>query len=244
MEMITQRTSGINASTLKIIAIIGMTFDHIGNVFVDQLPLLGECLLFIPGGLTFPIMAFLLTEGYRHTSNYKKYALRLLIFAIISFVPFVWALFPMLNVLFTLMLGLIVIYLYDHMKNRVGFWFAFVGITLFTTFCDWPWVGVPMVLCYHVIKNPVKRLVVPVALTWIVMTVSSISNLLTDPAMQFVDALPSLLYAYIGCTATIFLLLRYNGEKGKMPKYFFYAYYPAHLLVLGLIWHLMYGMWS
>lgn len=244
MEMITQRTSGINASALKIIAIIGMTFNHIGNAFVEQLPPLGECLLFLPGGLTFPIMAFLLTEGYRHTSNFKKYAQRLLLFAIISFVPFAWALFPIFNVLFTLLLGLIVIYLYDNMKNRPVFWFIFVAISLLTIFCDWALVGVPMVLCYHVITHPVKRVFVPVVLTWIMMTVASYIEVLTDPATQFIDVLPSLLYAWIGCTVTIFLLLRYNGEKGGMPKYFFYIFYPGHLLIIAVVYALTFGMWS
>ena len=244
MEMITQRTPGINASVLKIIAIVGMTLNHIGNAFIDQLPPLPECLLFLPGGLTFPIMAFLLTEGYRHTSDLKKYALRLLLFATISFFPFVWALFPMLNVLFTLLLGLVVIYLYDNMENRVGFWFAFVGITLFTTFCDWPWIGVPMVLCYHVITHPVKRVVVPVVMTWVLMTTLSVIELISVPEKQFIDILPALLYTWIGCTATIFLLLRYHGEKGSMPKYFFYIFYPGHLLVIGLVFALMFGAWS
>ena len=241
MEMITQRTPGLNASVLKVIAIVGMTFNHIGNAFLEQLPPLPECLLFLPGGLTFPIMAYLLTEGYRLTSDVKKYALRLLTFALISFVPFVWALFPMFNVLFTLLLGLIVIYLYDNMKNRVGFWLAFAGITLLTTFCDWPWIGVPMVLCYHVIKQPVKRVFVPVAMTWVLMTAMSFIELFSVPEKQFIDILPALLYTWIGCTATIFLLLRYNGEKGSMPKYFFYIYYPGHLLVIALIYMLLVG---
>jgi len=244
MELTEQKSMGLNASTLKIIAIIGMTMDHIGSAFWGQLPILWRCILFLPGGLTFPIMAFLLTEGYRHTRDVKKYALRLLIFAAISLLPFGWALNPTLNVIVTLLLGLITIYLYDNMKNRVGFWFAFIGITLFTTICDWPWVGIPMILCYHVISRPKKRVIIPVVFAWVLMGGMVIIEMLLNPQFVFISALPNLLYAFVGCTATIFLLLRYNGKKGSSPKYLFYVYYPAHLLLLGLIRGFVFGIWS
>ena len=218
-----------------------MTLDHIGIVFFDQLPLIGRCILFTPGGLTFPIMAFLLTEGYRHTSDFKKYALRLLIFAVIALVPFIWAIGPALDILFTLLLGLITIYLYDNMNNRVVFWFVFAGITFASSFCDWSFVGVPMVLCYHAISHPTKRLVVPVALSWIMMAVLTLTESMQDPAYMFSLGIPMLLFNYVGCTATIFLLRHYNGERGKGFKYFFYIYYPAHLLVLGILYSLLFG---
>ena len=243
MEVSTQKTGGINASVLKTIAIIGMTMDHIGNVFLHQLPLWGRCILFTPGGLTFPIMAFLLIEGYHHTSNYKKYAQRLLVFAAIALVPFAWTISPAFNVLFTLFLGLITIHLYDNMKNRVGFWVIFTGITLFTTLCDWAWIGVPMVLCYHVISNPVKRVIVPVSLSWGMILALALIQSIFDPTFMFSDVLPTLLFSFVGCTATIFLLPRYNGEKGNTPKYFFYIYYPAHLIALGLIRGFLFGQW-
>ena len=218
--------------------------DHIGSVFWDQLPTLWRCILYLPGGLTFPIMAFLLTEGYRQTSNIKKYAKRLLIFAAISLVPFGWALSPTFNVIVTLLLGLITIYLYDNMKNRIGFWFTFIGFILFTIICDWSLVGIPMVLCYHVITNPKKRVVIPVGLAWILMGSMTIIEALFGSQFIFMNILPNLLFAFIGCTATIFLLLRYNGEKGNSPKYLFYAYYPSHLLLLGLLRGLMFGIWA
>lgn len=115
----------ICASTLKFIAILGMTMDHTGIVFGDYLPFWAKIALFAFGGLTFPTMAFLLVEGYKHTSDCKRYALRILLFAVIAQIPFMWAMHsPGLNVMFTLLLGLITLYLYDHMKNRTKFWFV------------------------------------------------------------------------------------------------------------------------
>ncbi|GFH41475.1 fimbrial assembly protein fimC [Lactococcus hodotermopsidis] len=232
--MTTKPTYKLNAYTLKIIAIIAMTSDHIGNVFEDQLPLIARMILFAPGGMTFPIMAFLLTEGYRHTHDVKKYGQRLLIFALVALIPFILvAELPMLNVLFTLLFGLIVIYLYDHMNNRVGFWFAFIGITLLTSFCDWPLMGVPMILCYHTIKTPVKRVALPLLFPLILTSLVLLVDI--NSGQTLLTLMPNILYTLIGCTATIPLLLNYNGERGKSMKYFFYTYYPAHLLILVVI---------
>ena len=244
MKVTNQNARGINASTLKMIAIIGMTLDHIGIAFGAQLPPWGICILYTPGGITFPIMAFLLTEGYRHTRDYKKYTKRLLLFALISLVPFAWALNPVFNVIVTLLLGLVTIYLYDTMKNRVGFWFAFIGIIIFTIICDWSIVGVPMILGYHTITKPGKRVVIPVTYAWGMIICVSVINSLINPGFVVMDVLPNLLFAFVGCTATIFLLQRYNGEKGRSWKYFFYIYYPAHLLVLGVLRGLLFGIWT
>ena len=244
MDIQEQKKRGLNASTLKTIAIIGMTIDHIGNVFIDQIPLPVRCILILFGGLTFPIMAFLLTEGYKHTRNFKKYTLRLLVFAAIALLPFVWAFqAPVLNVIFTLLFGLLGIYLYDHMKKRPAFWLVFAGLTLITFVCDWPLMGVPMILCYHLINNPKKRVIIPAVIPMFVMSILTLLTALLNPEFSFAESLPNLLFAFIGCTATIFLLLRYNGEKGNAPRYFFHIYYPGHLALFALLRGILFGIW-
>ncbi|MGO2315384.1 MAG: TraX family protein [Pseudolactococcus laudensis] len=82
----------IDAYTLKIIAIIAMTLDHIGGTFENHLSPTARVLLMTPGGLTFPIMAFLLVEGYQHTRSVQKYGQRLLIFAFVALIPYMLAL--------------------------------------------------------------------------------------------------------------------------------------------------------
>ena len=96
---------GISGSTLKIIAIITMLIDHIGagvlgrllvvrgmneaadlNAWIDAnstLVITYQMMRFV-GRLAFPIFCFLLIEGFEHTHDVKKYALRLLSFCLVS----------------------------------------------------------------------------------------------------------------------------------------------------------------
>ena len=68
---------------------------------------------------------------------------------------------------------------------------------------------------------------------------------LSDYMAAFAPALlPFALYPLLGCTATIPLLLAYNGSRGRPMKWLFYAYYPAHILVLGLAKGLLLGDWT
>jgi len=224
----------MSAFQLKIIAIIAMTLNHVAHVFGGFMPNWLYYICYGAGGLTFPIMACLMTEGYKYTRNFKRYALRLLLFALLALVPFGYALGFAFNVLFTLLLGLICIYLSDHMKSRVGFVFVAILLTLVTLVCDWALMGVPMILCYHKIKNKHARLIIPVSIAWCFMALFSGLNLLV-PGNSWLDILPDLLFGFVGCSATIPLLLAYNGEKGPSVKYLFYAYYPAHLLVLSVL---------
>lgn len=233
-SLLQTKNGGISASTLKFIAIFGMTMDHTGIVFGDYLPFWAKIILFAFGGLTFPTMAFLLVEGYKHTSDLKRYALRLLLFAIISLIPFMWAMHsPGLNVMFTLLLGLITLYLYDHMKNRTAFWCVFVLLSLVSAVMDWSLMGVPMVLMYYVLKGKWRKIIIPALLPIGFILVKLVIGLLFFSSI--VDILPSVAFACIGCSFTVPLLAAYNGHRGRSLKYIFYMYYPGHLFILVLL---------
>lgn len=234
---------GIDASTLKIVAIVGMTLDHIAVVFA--LPLWAEIPLYFAGGLTYPIMAYLLIEGYRKTSNLKRYMGRLLIFAAIAALPFVWATgWAAFNILFTLLLGLVVLYLYDHVRHRPLFWLAFAGITALTLPFDWGGIGVPLVLAMYAIKDDKRRVWLPLVCLTVGMEAAYLLSALSGGPVGL-EQLPWPDMAFMLCSSAVAipLLLRYNGERGRGMKYFFYAYYPAHLLLLGLLRGLITGVW-
>ncbi|MGM0213611.1 TraX family protein [Enterococcus sp. AZ109] len=231
----TYYNNGLDAFMLKLLAIFGMTLDHIAIVFAPHLSLEIRTVFYACGGITFPIMAYLLVEGYKRTSSVKQYGVRLLGFAIIAYVPFSWAMGTfMFNVLFTLLLGLITLYLYDHMNSRLLFWFVFVGLTLLSVMMDWGLVGVPMVLMYYTVKGKWAHYIVPLAPSVSLITLLvllQVSNL----AAAFTDLLPQLAFFYIGGGMSVVLLKNYNGLRGRSLKYLFYGYYPAHLLMLAVI---------
>lgn len=235
MSEVTGKTKyGIDAFWLKMIAIFGMTLDHIGWVFEDWLPLWSRCLLFAFGGLTFPIMAFLLCEGYRHTHSIKKYLLRLLGFAVITQLPYFFALGGQLNVLFTIALGLLAIYATEHIDNKFLSVLVVLVLVVVSVFCDWGLIGVPMVLLYYNVKNKWGKLIFPILLPLAITIISFVQ-------VPSISELPNLLYVLVGCVLTVPLLGNYNGRRGRSMKYFFYAYYPIHLAVLALLrWAIFY----
>lgn len=172
------------------------------------------------GGLAVPVFAFLLVEGFVHTQNYRAYLLRMLIFAVISEIPYDFAMtgqwfdWNSQNLLFTLTVCLVMLY----------------GLRLFSA------------------SRAMQVLIVVAAVLWSGLMRSGFGlcevllaaayYLLRDKpkAKLTVGSLISLMYV-TGPIST-FALSRYNGQRGEhWNQYVFYILYPAHLLVLGLIAH-------
>ena len=241
----------LDAYKLKWIAIIGMFANHMVIAWWEILPLWLNFPMYAAGGLTFPIMAYFVVEGYRHTSNLPKYILRLLIFGLIALPFHVLALgvplgggYPILNIMFTIILSLLVLVLYDKIKARALFWvlFAIVIVPVSLFFFEWYFIGVTTVLLFHIIKNENTRRIVPpifAGVSWLLL------SLLSLVSMQFVDGFEELgglvadsdftvvmMTFVIGCVAAAILLKNFNGERGRRMKWLFYAFYPIHLAIL------------
>ena len=112
---------GLSSFALKCIALITMIIDHVGAILYPEARVLR-----IIGRIAFPIYAFLVAEGFYHTKNVKKYMLRLLLFALVSEIPFDLALtgqileFGHQNVFFTLFAGLLLMELYSRQTSSAG----------------------------------------------------------------------------------------------------------------------------
>ena len=229
----------LSGSTLKWIALLTMLIDHIGAVLLEcgvlqayslHLPTAlsyeasysvfqADLIIRQIGRISFPIFCFLLVEGFHHTSNRKKYALRLFFFALLSEIPFDLALqgtfleFGYQNVLFTLLFGFLTLWAMEWAKEtHPGLSFVFAGLGLLVGYffhSDYDWKGILLILILHVFYYyPVEK------------TIIGCLSLLWEPT---------------ACLAFIPLNL-YNHQKGKSGwKYFFYLFYPAHLLVLFFI---------
>lgn len=120
---------------LKLLAIITMTFDHISTFFIEEESTAYSICQFF-GNFTIVIMCFFLVEGLKYTRSVLNYSLRLLGWAMISEVPF-YLLFGMrLDVLFTLLASLLIIFLID----RKGWFLGIFALMLFfplSLICDW-----------------------------------------------------------------------------------------------------------
>jgi len=248
----------LDAFQLKWIAIVGMVLNHIVIGWWEIIPLGLALPLYAAGGLTFPIMAFFVVEGYRHTSNLKKYVTRLFIFGAIS-IPFHALTFGFLglNIMFTIIVGIVCMVLYDKMKRRALFWTVFVVIALLTAVpvsFDWAIIGVIVVLLTHIIKDENKRRIVPAIVAGVFMFVLSLfgvwmerwaeanpdiqAELVGMPGYDSALMMVSTVFI-IGCIAAAVLLKNFNGERGRRMKWLFYTFYPLHLAIIGVVALLM-----
>jgi len=253
-----------------------MVMNHIAIAWYPIFPLWALLPLYAAGGLTYVIMAFFVVEGYRHTSDLKKYFARLLIFGLIAqaFHPMVLgktAILPgiFLNILFTIMLSLLVLLMYDKIKTRILFWLFFLVACVASLFMDLLIVGILVPLLYYTIKKESTRRTVPGVVSGIiwgligalsVFGIMSLMALKNTPGMEqeaqymldnlgisveFVLAMPTFA---IGCFLGAFLIRNYNGDRGKPAKWLFYIAYPLHLaiiagisLILGLTTFSLFG---
>ena len=131
-----QRYRVLNGFHLKLIAVCTMFIDHMGDTLFPGVMWL-RCI----GRVAFPIFCFLIAEGCVHTHDRKKYALRLLVFAVLSEIPFnlmtgwaVWNPYDQ-NVLWTLLLGAAVCWIMDGvLKRRTAPAFVLIGAAMVAAF--------------------------------------------------------------------------------------------------------------
>lgn len=222
----TAKGNGVSADLLKWIAIITMFIDHIGAAIVEKtniylLPYgktLDFTLRFI-GRLAFPIFCFLLIEGFYHTRSRKKYLCNLLIFALISELPFEISFLGEIvigfrNVYWTLAIGMIMMILFEKIKEstleKINLWFfltiAVCAILAEILHTDYGAIGILLIYILYKLRDNRKQQCICGAIAT----------------------------AYEITAPIAFLLIyRYNGvRKQKHLKYFFYVFYPLHLLFL------------
>ena len=224
---------GISSSTLKIIAMISMLIDHIAYILIapavrvngpdSSIYTLYRAMRGV-GRIAFPIYCFLLTEGFFRTHDRKKYAFRLLLFALISEIPYNLAFYGSLwysghsNVFFSLLLGFIMMSLMEEAKKHFQDFrivvmiylaaFAACGVCAEWIQCEYGIKGIIAIALLYLFRMSKEEQMIAgcVAFCW-------------EPA-----ALAA--FPFIGL---------YSGRRGSNLKYVFYAFYPVHILFLYLI---------
>ena len=224
----------LDGSALKIIACIAMLIDHAAvcliynSILIPNAPITRGTELYnlytfykilrAIGRTAFPIYCFLLIEGFFHTKSRSKYALRLLLFGIISEIPFDLCIYnerwhpSYNNVYFTLFIGLLAIWAWDHFKDR---WYIQLPIGAGLLYAaeffhtDYGWKGVLLIFILYIMH------------AWRVP--------------QVVFGLISMYWELPGVILAFIPILFYSGKRGRQLKYFYYLFYPGHLTLLYLL---------
>ncbi|MCF0230167.1 MAG: hypothetical protein HUJ76_10825 [Parasporobacterium sp.] len=270
--MNTSAKKGLSAAVLKNIAVITMTLDHV-TAFILKAYLVSNgmtryynnewyALGRYIGRIAFVLYAFMLAEGAMKTRSKVKYAARLLALAVISIVPHSYVqtgkLFNPddLNIFFPLFLGLITIYAYQWLKDKLEQpVLSFVGrLALVAASCavavllkfEYGLMGILLMLVCYIFRYDRRKMVLGI---FLVNTAGYMLNVVVrSGAVQWFERnsgniIPALINTdrtqLFGILA-IPLILMYNGEKGRqLPKAFYYFYYPVHLGIIALIVNFM-----
>ncbi|MDO5538913.1 MAG: TraX family protein [Eubacteriales bacterium] len=175
------------------------------------------------GGLAIPIFAFLLVEGFRNTSDYKKYLLTMLAFAIISELPYDLAISMRIgnlssqNPLFTMTICLLMLYFLDMMKEKAGLGTGILRVLI--VICAIAWVTI--------IRAEYGLCMVLLVAVFYLFYAQNVAKTILGIIISLLYVTGPLAFYGIWC---------YNGQrKDRFSKYVYYAFYPLHLLILGLI---------
>ena len=235
----------LSAAALHILAMTFMLMDHL---WATLLP--AQEWLTCVGRIAFPIFAFMAVEGYFHTHNLKKYLLRMLIFAVISEVPFdlmyggTWFYPVHQNVIWTLMMGLAGIHLMETVrKKKSTFVYILVsaivvilgGLLGTLSMVDYYGIGVLTVFIFYFFRQRKWWCLLGqmLALYWVnVELLGGLMYPIRLFGMEF-----ELCQQGLALLALLPIWL-YRGRQGYHSKpfqYFCYAFYPMHMLVIVLV---------
>ena len=227
---IAKRVRLLDGTMLKIIAMVSMVFDHVGDMFFP-----GMLWFRMIGRLAMPIFSFCIAEGYVHTRDKNKYLLRMGLFALISEVPFDLAFegkigFSHQNIMVTFFIAILALRLFDLnrgvRKEKSGKYSTFRTL-----------LGVLAVIAMAGFALLIKAdytifAVIAVFLFYVLKDIRQFARMGVGVAFL---ALTRTMGYYCTTGLSLIPLLFYNGKRGKGLKWLFYAFYPGHLLLLYLI---------
>ncbi|MBQ1368699.1 MAG: conjugal transfer protein TraX [Firmicutes bacterium] len=240
-----ERRLSLNANQIKLIAIAAMTIDHlVWALFPGTQAVWYVFALHIIGRLTAPIMWFFIAEGCHYTHHPGKYMLRLFLFAVIShfaydfafgipFLPLSTGAFNQTSVMWSLAWAVVLIFICRN--DRIPQWMKIVSIVLICVISfpsDWSSIAVMCPFFLYAHRGNFKMQAWDIVLwTFIYAAVYFL----------FLDKLYGILQMFTFLSIPI--LSCYSGERGKWKgmKWLFYLYYPAHLVVIGIIRIILHG---
>ena len=231
--------------SLHIMAMAFMLCDHLWGTIVP-----GNDWLTCIGRIAFPIFAFMIVEGYFHTGNLKKYVGRIFLFAILSEIPFNLAMGSRLfypvhqNVLWSFLISLGLIHWNEKVKAQKKLWIrllvgcasVLIGyIAGLLTMVDFYHAGILTVLVFYFFRgNAWWSCLGQLVCLWYInveMLGGFGYELHLFGETHFITRQGFALLALI----PIWLYRGRQGHHSKAFQYFCYAFYPLHLLILGIL---------
>lgn len=236
----------LNRNQLKYIAIIAMICDHLAWKFIQFDTPLG-IFMYVLGRLTAPCMCFFVAEGFFYTRNKIKYGIRLALFAVVSWIPFHYfetgtlpfsfdggyfscdIVHQTQSMIYTLFLCFVALCFLESDLNIILKIIAISCVCFLDLYADWHVTAILMTLVFYVFKDSRKKQ----ALSYSILA----TGIVIYKILRSGGNLHSTLFQ-AGLLLFAPIILFYNGEKessAKFHKWFFYIFYPAHLLLFGII---------
>ncbi|MBE8989029.1 TraX family protein [Nostoc sp. LEGE 12450] len=215
----------VSAFSIKILAAVFMVMDHVCYLLMPEFRILH----FI-GRLSFPLFAWLLAKGEKHTQNVYRYGSRLLITAIIS-QPIYSLVFQSLsfNILYTLVLGLVMLRL---VRRYSQLWQQLIITGLSAAVAESLGVeygayGIGVILLMSLTDKLKPRVWL---LCWCIFNFILVTLFIRN------------IFQHWAILAG-FIVFKFNGKQGPRARWF-YLFYPAHLIILGIINYLIHSRYS
>lgn len=220
---------GLTNNQLKTVAMVTMLFDHIGVYLFPSVAWLR-----IVGRISLPIFAYMIAEGCRYTRHRLRYFLQIFVLAVGCQLVFFFAMESLYQgILVTFSLAILVIYGVDNfLKKRdaisCGVALAVVGLTIFlTVFAPRVWTNTDFSIDYGI-----AGVVLPILIYYAPTKGWKLVGAAIGVLLLRLTLIKIQWWAFM---ALPFLAL-YNGERGRLKmKYFFYVFYPLHLVALYFI---------
>ncbi len=228
----------LNREAVKYAAFAAMVISHAARILFNN----GLLYSFLTGlgSFTAITMCYFLVEGYNCTRSKKKYAARLLLFAIISQVPYYAALgYKNLNMLFTLFLCFLICLTEDKIKRPAIQILLIVVFAALTLLCDWG-VFAPFftILFIWSGKSSARTKAAYIISTTLYFLCFLISRFESTHTLDIANALLTITGMALSGLCIIYFYSGKRAEnKSAFSKWFFYIGYPAHLLIFALIRH-------
>ena len=221
----------LDGTMLKIIAMVSMVSDHVGDLFFP-----GVMWLRMIGRLAMPLFSFCIAEGYAHTRDKNRYLLRMGIFALISEVPFDLAFegkvgFGHQNIMLTFFLSILALKIFDLIRGEEP---RNIGKTVLGTLAVLVMAGLALLL-------RADYTIFAVIAVFLFYVLRNRHPLVRSGAGVGFLALTRTMGYYCTTGFSLIPLLLYNGKRGRGLKWLFYAFYPGHLLVLFVLKKLLAG---